>query len=132
MENSLESLSGLECLAGSLTNLNAAKNNIQTLSARNFSSLRFNEDGTVRHISSLECLNLAANRLCLYADLLEIAKIPGDTLVDVSFFDPDWGGNPVCSLPNYEPFALRYLGRRLKLFDQMELVQVGIVVFRTY
>ena len=97
MENDLETLAGLECLSGSLVNVNVAKNRINQLAARHFSSLRFNDDGTVRHVSNLQVLNLAANRLCLFADLLELAKIPGDTLTEVALFDPDFGGNPVAN-----------------------------------
>jgi len=106
-ENLLGSLRGLE-LAPSLTELNAARNNISTV----VNAFQQNQKLTV--------LNLADNHLVFFHEMLDVAKLPN--LREVNFADPDWGENPLCRLNNYRTCVLFHMPT-LKVHDRMRISQ---------
>lgn len=52
-------------------------------------------------------LNLAANKIWSFKDLLNLAHLP--LMQKLAFSDPDFGENPVCELCNYQTYILFHL-----------------------
>ena len=59
-------------------------------------------------------LNLAHNRISSFRDILNLARL--GSLKSLSFSDPHFGDNPLCSLCNYQTYCLFHL-QQLKVLD---------------
>ncbi|CAJ1404219.1 unnamed protein product [Effrenium voratum] len=101
--NQLSSLQGL--CTPNLTELNAASNRLSSVV------------GALEHLP-LKSLNLAGNQLCSFKEILDIAR--RTELCSLSFADPDFGENPICSLCNYQTYTLYHLPK-LQVHDQMHV-----------
>ena len=75
--------------------LNIAQNNIEVI-------------GTgLDNLSSLVDLNMAANKIGHFKELLNLNRVP--TLKFATFTDPHFGENPICGLCNYQTYVLYHL-----------------------
>eukprot|EP00435_Cladocopium_sp_Y103_P048968 s1287_g14.t1 len=99
--NQLRSLENL--VLPSLTELNAASNQLSSVV------------GAFDQLPQLQSLNLAGNRLCSFKEVLDLSR---SSLTALSFADPDFGENPICSLCNYPTYVLYHLPK-LQVHDQM-------------
>ncbi|CAK9101551.1 Leucine-rich repeat-containing protein 9 [Durusdinium trenchii] len=100
--NQLRSLEGLDL--PNLTELNAASNELSSVV------------GAFDELPQLKTLNLAGNRLCSFKEVLDLAR--RNSLTALSFADPDFGENPICTLCNYQTYILYHLPK-LQVHDQM-------------
>lgn len=99
--NQLRSLENL--VLPSLTELNAASNQLSSVV------------GAFDQLPQLQSLNLSGNRLCSFKEVLDLSR---SSLTALSFADPDFGENPICSLCNYQTYVLYHLPK-LQVHDQM-------------
>lgn len=65
------------------------------IAANNIETIRTSLD----KLKSLIELNIAGNRIRSFKELLNLNRLP--QLKTLSFYDPHFGENPVCSLANY-------------------------------
>lgn len=84
-----------------LLELNLAKNNIETIG--------IGLDG----LSNLKELNISANRIGNFKEVLNLNRLPNLTIC--TFSDPHYGENPICSLCNYQTYVLFHLPRLVRL-----------------
>ena len=99
-ENRIEHIDGIANLA-QLVELNLAKNNIECIG--------IGLDGLV----SLKELNLSANRIGNFKEVLNLNRLPN--LAICTFSDPHYGENPICSLCNYQTYVLFHLPKLVRL-----------------
>ncbi|CAK9101397.1 Leucine-rich repeat-containing protein 9 [Durusdinium trenchii] len=107
--NQLRSLEGLDL--PNLTELNAAFRP-KGGASNELSSVV----GAFDELPQLKTLNLAGNRLCSFKEVLDLAR--RNSLTALSFADPDFGENPICTLCNYQTYILYHLPK-LQVHDQM-------------
>ncbi len=65
-------------------------------------------------LESLEVLNLAANKITFFTDILCLRKLK--KLVELDLYDPDFGRNPLCAVCNYNIAIIHYFCH-LKVID---------------
>ena len=99
-ENRIEHIDGIANLA-QLVELNLAKNNIECIG--------IGLDGLV----SLKELNLSANRIGNFKEVLNLNRLPNLSIC--TFSDPHYGENPICSLCNYQTYVLFHLPKLVRL-----------------
>ena len=99
--NQISNLSTLE----RLEHLNIAGNHIEQIG--------IGLDGLV----SLSQLNLAANRIGNFKEVLNLNRLP--CLSVCTFNDPHYGDNPICNLCNYSTYVLYHLPRLYRLDTEM-------------
>ena len=84
-----------------LTELNIAKNNVETIG--------IGLDGLI----NLRELNISANRIGNFKEVLNLNRLPN--LIICTFSDAHYGENPICSLCNYQTYVLFHLPRLVRL-----------------
>jgi Leucine-rich repeat (LRR) protein len=104
--NEIEVVEGLDALKD-LRSLHLAANKITSLGA-----------AVVASLPRLEELNVAANRLSSFREVLPLASLT--KLERLWFSDSVYGSNPLCNLCNYHTFTL-FLLRRLKQLDYQQI-----------
>ena len=50
-------------------------------------------------LGNLTDLNISGNKICSFKETLSLSRLPN--LKTLSFFDPTYGDNPICTLSNY-------------------------------
>ena len=99
-KNRIENIDGISNLYN-LVELNLAKNNVETIG--------IGLDG----LTSLRDLNISANRIGNFKEVLNLNRLPNLTIC--TFSDPHYGENPICSLCNYQTYVLFHLPRLVHL-----------------
>lgn len=61
-------------------------------------------------------LNIAGNKICDIGEVLVLKKLT--SLKVISFFDPNYGENPICKIYNYQTFMLYHFSH-LEKFDNL-------------
>jgi hypothetical protein len=80
------------------------------------------EDGTLSGLSNVHVLQLAGNRISSFRDITRLStQLP--SLRHLFLNDPHWGSNPVCSLANYNTFALCSLPPHVQSLDSTNITR---------